>query len=229
MPPTPVNEHTEDFEQLAGLAALDALEGEEQTRFEEHAAQCERCRLMVQLDREALARAAPEMDPSPNFKARLMQRAASELAAERREPIPLRPTELPPNVTPIWRRAPRWASAVAAVLVLGVVALGGYSYQNQVVGSYELTGSVSGMAVVVVRRSGAAELEMRGVAAPSPGKLYEAWVIPPGSAPVPVGVASTGDRTLPLDRLPSGATVAITEEPARVDAPTGPIVLKVQL
>ena len=34
MAPAPVNEHTEEFEQLAGLAALEVLEGEEQSRFE---------------------------------------------------------------------------------------------------------------------------------------------------------------------------------------------------
>ena len=82
MPPTPVDDHTEEFEQLAGLQALEVLEGEELRRFEEHAARCERCRLMVRLDREALALAVPEMDPSPDFKARLMERAAAELAAD---------------------------------------------------------------------------------------------------------------------------------------------------
>src|ERR671933_1127248 len=81
MPPTPVDDHTDEFEQLAGLSALDVLEGDELARFERHAAGCERCRLMERLDREALARAAPEMDPSPDFKARLMERAAQELAA----------------------------------------------------------------------------------------------------------------------------------------------------
>src|SRR5262245_5728864 len=111
MPPTPVDDHTEEFEQLAGLSALDVLDGEELARFEAHAGHCERCRLMVRLDREALALAAPEMDPSPDFKTRLMQRAAAELAAEPRAQ-PEAPPEAPPaNVIPFRRRAPRWASA----------------------------------------------------------------------------------------------------------------------
>src|SRR5689334_5574486 len=84
MSPTPVDDHTEEFEQLAGLSALDVLEGEERERFEAHAGHCERCRVMVRLDREALALAAPEMEPSPDFKARLMQRAAQELAERQR-------------------------------------------------------------------------------------------------------------------------------------------------
>ncbi len=107
-PPPPVDDHTEEFEQLAGLAALDVLEGDDQGRFEAHAAHCERCRLMVQLDREALARAAPEMDPSPDFKTRLMQRAAAELAAD------TEPTNITPiargNVTPLHRPPTRRSS-----------------------------------------------------------------------------------------------------------------------
>jgi anti-sigma-K factor RskA len=280
MPPTPVDDHPDEFEQLAALAALDVLDGEKKASFDEHAGRCERCRLMVQLDREALARAAPEMDPSPDFKARLMQRAAQELAtadapiaapadghtaggagtptaragdaqtagpvdgaptvgpadapaaepAQPREPSPLRPEALPPNVVPLRRwRAPRWASALAAVFVVGILAVGGYSYQNQVVASYTLEGSLPGSAVVVVRRSGAAELQMRGVGNPPPGLLYEAWIIPPGAAPVAAGTASSGDATLPLNGLPPGATVAITQERQRVDTPTPPIVLAVQL
>src|SRR5260221_4168640 len=84
MSATPVDGHTDEFEGLAGLAALDVLQGDELGRFQRHAAQCERCQLMVRLDREALAAVslvAPPMDPSPDFKARLMQRAAADLAA----------------------------------------------------------------------------------------------------------------------------------------------------
>jgi len=219
MPPTPVDDHTQEFEQLAGLSALDVLDGDERARFEAHAAHCERCRLMVRLDREALALAAPEMDPSPDFKARLMQRAAAELAEAKApaEPVPLRP---PPNVVPFRRRAPRWASVIAALFVVGIVGLAGYAYQNQVVATFPLTGDVGGSAVVNVRRSGATDLTMRGVASPPPGYLYEAWIIPKGGAPIPAGVIASGDGSLPLSGLGTGDTVAITQERSRVDAPT---------
>jgi anti-sigma-K factor RskA len=216
MPPTPVDDHTQEFEELAGLQALAVLDGEERQRFEAHAAHCERCRLMVQLDREALALAAPEMKASPDFKARLMQRAAAELE----------PRAAPPNVVPFRRRAP-WASLIAAVVVLGLVSAGGYAYANQVVASYALSGSVPGSAVVNVRRSGAAELAMSGVQDPPPGYVYEAWVIPPNGQPVPVGVTPTGKATVPLDGLSNGATVAITQERGRVDAPTSAPVMAV--
>src|SRR5438132_11441952 len=137
MPLTPVDEHTEEFEQLAGLVAMEILDGDELVRFEQHAAICARCQLMVRHDREALTRAAPAMDPSPDFKQRLMARAAQELAATTQttdtpprtvaepphvaqaEPIPLR---RPPNVVPFWRRSRRWTSALAAVLVVALVS-----------------------------------------------------------------------------------------------------------
>jgi anti-sigma-K factor RskA len=224
MPPTPVDDHTEEFEQLAGLVALDVLEGDELARFEVHAAHCEQCQMMLRLDRETLARLAPEMEPSADFKQRLMHRAAAELAGSQiaaRDPTPLRPA---PNVIPIWRRS-RWVSAVAAVVVVALVSVGAFSYENQVVASYALTGSVPGTAVVTVRRSGAAELDMNGIQNPGPGSIYEAWIIPQGGQPVPAGVSASGTATLPLSGLAPGSTVAITQERARVDSPTSTPIL----
>jgi anti-sigma-K factor RskA len=231
MSATPVDGHSEEFEQLAGLAALDVLDGDELGRFERHAAECERCRVMLRLDREALAAvslAAPPMDPSPDFKARLMRRAAAELATStavetrhagpvRPEPIPIRPR--PPNVIPLWRRSP-WVATLAAVLVLGLVTFGAYTYENQPVAMYELTGSAPGKAVVIVRRSGAAELELNGVPDPGAGFLYEAWVIPQGGQPIAAGTTTSGEAKVSLPGNVRGSTVAITKERSRVDAPT---------
>jgi anti-sigma-K factor RskA len=239
MPNTPIDEHTDEFEQLAGLSSLGVLESDELARFEAHAAQCERCRLMVRLDQETLARLsllAPAMDPSPDFKERLMRRAAAELAAsaaatapappqpappepiDRREPTPLRAR--PANVLPFWRRSP-WLSALAAVFVVAIVSVGAFTYENQPVATYQLTGSAPGTARVVVRRSGAAELDLSGVPTPDPGFVYEAWIIPPGKQPVAAGITSTGDATLELPGDVRGATIAITRERGRVPAPTG--------
>src|SRR5215472_3072900 len=261
MPPPPVDDHTEEFEQLAGLEALGVLEGDDQARFEAHAAHCERCRLMVQLDREALALAAPEMDPSPDFKARLMQRAAAELAtteadgsaqqsnvtpiappkvtplrpaamglpveqpAEAAQPVEAveaeppvedaqrpegeEPTPREPAKIPFWRRT-SWASAIAALLVIGIVTVGAFSYQNQVVASYALSGNLGGSAVVNVRRSGATELNLSGVQDPPPGYVYEAWIIPPTGQPIAAGTMQSGDASVPLAQVPDGATVAVT-------------------
>jgi len=230
MPNTRVDEHTDEFEQLAGLSGLGVLEGDELARFEAHAAQCERCRVIVRLDQETLARLsllAPAMDPSPDFKARLMQRAAQELAATQSHavvavapgPAPIQFRPRPPNVIPLWRRSP-WVSALAAVLVVGLVSFGAYSYENQPVATYELSGSAPGKAVVVVRRSGAAELVMEGVPDPEPGFLYEAWIIPQGGQPVAAGTTTRGNAEVPLPGDVRGSTVAITREHRREEAPT---------
>ena len=234
MSATPVDDHTEEFEELTALVSLDILEGDELTRFQQHAAHCERCQLMVRLDREALARAAPEMDPSPDFKQRVMERAAQELAATQAEPLPeiaaaeiqapevREPTPLrrPPNVVPFWRRS-AWASALAAVLVIGLVGVGAYSYQNQVVATYALSGNLQGRVVVQVRRSGATELNMDNVQRPRAGHLYEFWIIPEGGQPIPAGVTSGSQATVQLGHLSPGTTVAITEEEHQVELPTG--------
>jgi phage gp45-like len=86
---------------------------------------------------------------------------------------------------------------------------------------------VGGSAVVNVRRSGATDLAMRGVAGPPPGYLYEAWIIPKGGAPIPAGVIASGDGSLPLTGVSAGDTVAITQERSRVDAPTSTPILAV--
>jgi anti-sigma-K factor RskA len=228
----PVDDHTEEFEQLAGLQALRALEGDELARFEEHAARCERCRVIVDLDRETLQRlavAAPEMEPSPDFKARLMQRAAAELEATRAvpepevappapEPIPLRPRS---NVVPLWRRP--WVNALVAIFVLGIGTASVLTYLNQVVASYPLPGSAPGQAVVLVHRNGNLELQLSGLADPQTGRVYEAWIIPNGQQPIAAGTTSSGSATLPLPPNARGTTVAVTNEPTPgVQAPTTP-------
>ena len=234
--PVAAADHSEEFEQLAGLAALRVLDGEEEQRFERHAEQCERCRLIVRVDRETLTNlslAAPEMDPSPDFKRRLMDRAAAELADERGaasppsaeparvEPIPLRPRERPANVVPFWRRSV-WATSLAALLVLGLFSYVGFNaLMNQVVATYAVAQGPSSM-TVTVRRSGAVEMEMRGVSDPPPGFVYEAWIIPPGRQPVAAGVTPRGEARLPLPSEARGATVAVTLErgPSGASAPT---------
>jgi anti-sigma-K factor RskA len=240
MPSSPVDaaaDHSEDFEQLAGLAALDALEGDDLTTFRAHEAHCERCRLTVRMDRQTLghlALAAEPMDASPDFKTRLMQRAAAELAEPHQaapieavapappEPIPLRTR--PANVVPFYRRA--WASGIAAVLVLGIAAAGVLQYLNQPVATYALSGSTPGTAQVVVRRNGSIELELSGVPDPPPGRVYEAWIIPPGQQPVAAGTTSRGSATLPLAGQARGSTVAITDELAPgVQAPSSAPIL----
>jgi hypothetical protein len=205
------------------------LEGDELARFEEHATRCQRCQVIMRLDRETLnelSLAAPEMEPSPGFKERLMQRAAAELGERTLQaPPPPAPIPIQRGRVLAFRRPQAWLTSIAAALVL---AFGGYAYMNQVVASYQLSGSVPGSATVNVRRSGAVELELQGLADPPAGFLYEAWIIPQGQGglPVPAGTHGSGRGTLPLSRDALGKIVALTIERAPgVDAPTAAPVL----
>src|SRR5438094_8711912 len=62
MASTPADDHTEEFEQLAGLSAADALQGAELARLVQHAAHCERSRLTARPTREPLAWPARRVD-----------------------------------------------------------------------------------------------------------------------------------------------------------------------
>jgi hypothetical protein len=109
---------------------------------------------------------------------------------------------------------------LAALLVLGLVTAGAITFENQPIATVQLGGAGQGSATVIVRRSGAAELELRGVPDPDPGFLYEAWIIPPGRQPIAAGTTNRGTGSIRLEGDPRGSTVALTRERSRVDAPT---------
>jgi Putative zinc-finger len=81
MPKLPTT-HTAENEELAALYALNLLDGAELTEFRRHLARCARCYSTAQQDQIVLSMlnlAAPEMDPAPGLRDRLLERAAREL------------------------------------------------------------------------------------------------------------------------------------------------------
>jgi anti-sigma-K factor RskA len=217
MPSSPAL-HSPADEELAALYALHLLEGQELADFANHLTRCARCKGIVEQDRRVLAvldAAAPEMDTSPDLRERLLRRAAQELGIERGA-APIVAASPPALPTPLRRR---WAwvlsAAAALVLAFGVgVGLGQQLYANQVLVAAALQGTAPGTAMVVVRRSGAAELELRDLANPPAGHVYEAWIIGQEGQPIAAGVSATGQVTLPLHGPILGRRVAITVEPA---------------
>lgn len=211
-------EHTNEQAELAGLYALGVLDGAELREFELHLAACPACQAILAEDRLTVARlsqAAPELEPRPGFKERLLLRAEAEVASE----VPQRPA----NVTalrPSSRRSRAWLMPLAAMLVfaLGLSGvIGQQLYAGQVLASTTLQATAGasslGSAVVVVRRSGAAELQLRDLPAPAPGQVYEAWIIQGDSPPRPAGTQTSGSGTIPMQGPVLGNTVAITLEP----------------
>lgn len=191
-------------DRVAGYA-LDALEPEDERDFEEHLAHCARCREELagfSALTASLAFAAPESEPPPQLRGRILAAAR----AERENVVPLRP------------RRPYALVAVAAAAVCLAIGLGVWGAtrpgsQPAALSSLPLHGAAG---TVLVARNGRATLVVSGLKRAPAGKTYEAWVMR-GRAARPAGLFS-GSRTttvLPLRvPVPAGALVGVTIEPA---------------
>jgi anti-sigma-K factor RskA len=230
----PASDHTQDAESLAGLYVFGILDGAELARFERHLAGCGRCAEVVDGDQAVVSRlglTAPEVEASPGFKERLLAQAAAEVAARPAgghgdpagggigpTPMPYRPRRA--GAVPL-----AWLLPLAAIMLALLAGAGLLSRQiasEQIVAAAPLANSaVRGSAEVLIRRSGEGVIQMSGFEDLGDGRVYQAWVIRPGSAPLATGAATRGNSTLTLDGDVRGAKVAITLEPrAGLQAPS---------
>ena len=219
----PAPDHTPDAESLAGLYAFGVLEGAELGRFERHLAGCGRCAEVVDGDQaivSSLSLTAPEVEPEPGFKERLLARAAAEIAerpdeggsgGSRLTPFPpVRPRRTGP--------APLvWLAPLAAIMLALFAGAGLLSQQissAQIVATAPLENRAEGgRAEVLVRRSGEGVIQLSGFEDLKDGRVYQAWVIRPGQQPLATGAHSSGNATLTLDGDVRGTRVAVTLEP----------------
>jgi Anti-sigma-K factor rskA/Putative zinc-finger len=113
------SETHEELQELLGAYALDAVDGDERTRLEDHLRECARCRDEVQQHQEVAAHLAYGGAPAPEG---LWGRIAAALEAD--DPSPDLAAMYPLGS----RRRPRWAApallAAAAVLVAALGVLG---------------------------------------------------------------------------------------------------------
>ena len=230
----PSADHTVDAESLAGLYAFGVLEGGELARFEAHLAVCGRCQEIVDGDRAmvmAMSLTAPEAEPSPDLKERLLARAVAEDQAvsgpRRRGPRAVRAPDSG------WLRL-RWLLPMAAI-VIALLAGGGLLARqvavSQVVATAQMENRLDhGQAVVLLRQNGEGAVQLRGVGDLNNGQVYQAWVIPPGGKPIPTGASASGDGMLALMGDIRGTTIAVTlePEPGR-QTPTVPPIMRVQV
>ena len=216
---------------LAAPYALHALDESEERSFEQHLAQCERCREDLAAFREAaaaLAVAAPATAPPPGLRERIVEQARAERS----------------NVVPLRRRRD-WTvplGAAAALAACAAIALGIWAVTlSNSLDRERSAREAEAAAVALLAREGARRLQLAGAngsvvvtgdgraalvvdVPPAPnGKTYEAWVIDAGD-PRPAGLFRGGSRpsvvrlTRPVSR---GAVVAVTLERAGgVEAPT---------
>jgi hypothetical protein len=211
----------DDLHELSALYALDALDGDDRVRFEEHLDDCERCRAELNGLRGAagaLAFAVAGPAPPAELRARILDAAR----AEGQNVVPLRPRR---SIAVSVAAAVAVAAAAAAV-ALGVWAasldhsLAGERAAVRILGDprarhIPLTG-VRG--ALVVAPSGEAALAA-DLPAPPAGKVYEAWVIDTNA--VQRAGTFAGQRVTLTTRVPAGATVKVTLERAGgVDLPT---------
>lgn len=219
----PAPDHTQDAESLAGLYAFGVLEGADLARFERHLATCGRCAEVVDGDQaivSTLSLAAPEVEPSADFKDRLFARAAVEVAARGDDA----PGAGGGGVGVVPFRAGRsrshplaWLLPLAAVIVM-LLAGGGLLQrqvaQERIVAVAPLENRLErGQAQLVVRGSGEAVVQLSGFDDLNDGRVYQAWVIRPNSQPLATGASTRGDGTLTLDGDVRGTRVAVTIEP----------------
>lgn len=211
----------DDLHELSALYALDALDGEDRARFEEHLDDCERCRgELAGLQGAAGALAFAVAGPAP--PAELRSRIVDAARAEGQNVVPLRPRR---------SLALSVAAAVAVAATAAAVAFGLWAASLDHTLSGERTAvSILGdpqarhiplsnvRGVLVVAPSGKAALAA-DLPAPPHGKVYEAWVI---NANVAQRAGTfTGKRVTLTTPVPAGATVAVTLEHAGgVDQPT---------
>ncbi len=211
-----------DLHELTAGYALDALDADEQERYEAHLASCEPCRDELQgfwQVSAALGRAAGGPQPPASLRTRILEQARSER----------------PNVVPLRRRFTlpvlSSAAAVAAVaaIAIGIWAVGLSSDLSDANDQLAVLGdpkaqvfeSEKGEASLFVRPSGEAALVVRQLPLAPEGKDYEIWVFEDG-VPQRAGLfQGPGVATLTRPVEP-GQMVAVTLEPdGGLDAPSG--------
>jgi len=216
-----------DTHDLTAAYALHALDAEEREAYEQHLAQCARCRdELAQLQESAAALAWAVDAPAP--PAALRAKILAEATAGRENVVPL-----PLRARRVWQAAA--AVAACAAVGLGIWAatlhdsLGtarAHESALQIVAdpASHTVAIEGGRGMVAVAKNGVGVLVVDRLPVAPDGKTYEAWVIPRGGKPVRAGTFDGGDgMTMVRLRLPvpKGATVAATvERDGGVDAPT---------
>jgi anti-sigma factor RsiW len=223
-----------DTHDLTAAYALHALDDVEREQYEQHLAQCQRCREELALLTEsasALAWAVESPVPPAHLRTRIIEETRRD------------------NVVALPRRARRPWQGIAAVAACAAIGLGiwGTTQHNSLTHERAHAAALrivadpasrkvglhgkSGMVAVAPNGEGVLVVEHLP-AAPS-GMTYEAWVIPRGGKPQRAAVFRGGEDMTMVKltmHVPRGATVAATvEKRGGTDQPTSRPLLSAQV
>lgn len=221
------------WEDAAGAYLLGALPDDEERRFEAHLADCHACQREVddlRVATEALPASPPQIAPPPELKDRIMAIVTAE--AELLQAAGARADQVPGPARverkrwslPSWL-TPRLAPALAMVLIVGVVA--GVSVDRatdgpsapQVRTVAAVVDAPGASARLVISDDGAAELVASRLPDPGEGRVYQVWLMRPGSKePEPTDALFTTNRDGSASvrvpgRLRGVERVLVTSEP----------------
>jgi anti-sigma-K factor RskA len=216
----------EQVEELAGAYALHALPPEELADVEAHLAGCERHPEVAELlaAASALAVVAPEMEPPPALKDRLMAAVRAEASPS---PAPSVPQRQRPAADPLaWLKrafsAPRLgyglAAAMAAILVAVILSTaGGGDGDGETVVRTFSEGGLSGK-VIYIPDEQTAVIEVDGLDPAPEGRTYQVWAIT-DERPSSLGLMEAPEggpvaQAMSGITLEDGQVLAVTLEPA---------------
>ena len=220
----------EHVDELISGYALHGLDAADERLVLEHVQTCERCRVQLremEAVAAALAFAAPQAEPPPELRDRLLEAIGPEV-------VPSAPSA-PPQPHARWSWWPRVSAVAVPVLGLAVIALAVWNISLRGDVNNGEVRSVAPIADVgnVVSFSGGQATVVGGLKPAPAGHTYEAWVIPKGEAvPQAAGTFAGGnDMSFTLTRNASaGDTIVITLEPGTGgSAPKGPVVGKASI
>jgi anti-sigma-K factor RskA len=220
----------EHVDELISGYALHGLDAADERLVLEHVETCERCRVQLremEAVAAALAFAAPQAEPPPELRDRLLEAIGPEV-------VPSAPSA-PPQPRARWSWWPRVSAVAVPVLGLAVIALAVWNISLRGDVNNGEVRSVAAIADVgnVVSFSGGQATVVGGLKPAPAGHTYEAWVIPKGEAvPQAAGTFAGGnDMSFTLTRNASaGDTIVITLEPGTGgSAPKGPVVGKTSI
>jgi anti-sigma-K factor RskA len=225
---------SEDFDLLAGIYVLGALEADEAHAVEELAARDNAVAGSIEVWQNRLAPLAAAIPPHP-APADLWSRIEASVGGPAEAPAAEPPPTLPAQMTPLgraWRSVAVWRGASAA-LALAAAFAGVTILSRPEPATYAAALAPAGAPapVFLAQMAPDGSLMVRPLAPvqAAPGKDMELWALPEGGkTPVSLGVLPGIGRSVSMRGLPAGSTqLMVSLEPtggSKTGQPTGTVV-----